>query len=158
MTPIDGLILVGLLPFAVRGWLRGFCREAFALAGLLGGSLLSAAWGQRVAASLIAHHILGEPWARPAAFALVFVAVIVTAALLGRIAAGVARAIFLGGFDRAAGAVAGTLKGAVLVGLGLLAAERLEVSPALSARVTASRLGRPLEEFAMAVLQAGRAL
>ena len=158
MTVVDGLVLLALLPFALRGYFRGFCRETFALLGLVRGTLLSAAWGPRVAASLVAHHVLGEPWVRPAAYALVFAAAVLTAALLGRVAAGVARAIFLGPLDRVAGTMVATLKGAALVGLGLLAAERLDASPALTARISASRLGRPLEEFAAAVLEAGRAL
>jgi membrane protein required for colicin V production len=158
VTQLDAVLLGGVTPFAVRGFFRGFCREACGLAGLLGGAFVGAAGAASLGAVLVARHHLSQPWAGPAAFVLLFVATVVAANLIGRLADRLARAALLGWLNRTAGVVFGTLKGATLLGFGLLAAERLVISPAFTERVTTSRFARPLEQLAIAVLETGRAL
>ena len=158
MTQVDALLLGGVAPFAVRGFFRGFCREGFGLVGLVGGCFVGAAGASQLGAVLAARDYLQEPWARPGAFALLFLATVVAANLLGRLAHRLVRVILLGWLNRVLGVVLGALKGATLIGFGLLAAERLLTSPALSERLSASRLARPLERLAIAVLETGRGL
>jgi len=158
VNSLDLMLLAGMVPFALRGYFRGFCREMFGLAGLVGGALGSAAGMPRLAAALVARDLLSEVWAPPVAFAVLFVGIVVAANLLGRLAELLARAILLGWLNRVAGVAVGALKGAALLGFGLLAAEQLVVSPTFTERLAASRLGRPLEELAGAVLEIGRGL
>jgi membrane protein required for colicin V production len=158
VNQLDALLLVLLAPFALRGYWRGFCRESFGLAGTLGGLVAAAAGGSRVAAVLVARELLSPAAAGPAAFVAVFVVVVVAANLLGALADGLARALFLGGVNRAAGVIFGSAKGAAVLGVGLLAVERLVVSPALAELVAHSTLARPLARFAAGVLATGRDL
>jgi uncharacterized membrane protein required for colicin V production len=157
VNALDALLLVLLVPFVLRGYRRGLVREIFALAGLVGGLLVAAAASRPLAAALVP----APPpplWALAAAFAGVLVAALVVADLLGRLARGLARTLFLGGVDRLAGIVFGSLKGATALGFGLLLAERMMASPSFAHSVAGSTLGRPLTEFATAVLDAGRRL
>ena len=80
------------------------------------------------------------------------------AALLGRIADGVARALLLGGVNRLAGALFGCAKGAAVLGFALLVFEQVAPSSALRNVIASSRLGRPLEQIAGTVVQKGRQL
>src|SRR5207249_2504835 len=45
VNQVDALLVVLLVPFALRGYVRGFCRESVGLVGLLAGGLAAAAWG-----------------------------------------------------------------------------------------------------------------
>src|SRR4029450_2019408 len=38
VSPLDALLLILIVSFALRGWWRGFCRETLALIGLVGGA------------------------------------------------------------------------------------------------------------------------
>src|SRR5437879_2141996 len=49
MNQLDVLLLVLLLPFTFRGYSRGFCREAFGLAGSIAGVLAAGAVGPAAA-------------------------------------------------------------------------------------------------------------
>jgi len=156
VNQVDALLLVLLTPFALRGFWRGFCRESFGLAGLLGGALAAAAGGSRLAGVLVGARLLPEVAALPVAFAAIFIGVGVLANVLGLVADRLVRAVLLGGVNRAAGVAFGTLKGAAVLGFLLLVAERMAPSPAISEVIAASRLGGPLMRVATSVLQVGR--
>ena len=158
MSPLDALLLVLLVPFALRGWWRGFCRETLALAGLVGGALAAAAAGPELAKVFLARHLIPAPAALPAAWATIVLGACVVAALVGRIADRLVRALLLGGVNRVAGALFGAAKGAALLGFALLLAEQLAASPALTQAIAGSRLGRPLEQMAGTVIHTGREL
>jgi membrane protein required for colicin V production len=157
VNQVDALLLVLLTPFAVRGWWRGFCRETFGLAGVIGGALMAAAWYGPVTDALVARG-LPPIAAIPAAIAAVFLAVTLVASVAGAVADRAVRAIFLGGANRMAGLVFGTLKGAAALGFLLLFCDRAALSPALAAQIGASRLGHPLMHLASGLLDAGRGL
>jgi len=158
VNQLDALLLILLIPFTLRGWWRGFCRETFALAGLVGGALAAAALAPQVAAALVERGIARPAMALPLAWAGVFVAAWFAAGVLGLIADRMARALFLGGVNSAAGAVFGSVKGAALLGFGLLLAQYVAASPKLDRVIASSRLGRPLEQMAGSVVATGRQL
>jgi membrane protein required for colicin V production len=83
---------------------------------------------------------------------------VLLAALVGRIADGIARALLLGGVNRVAGALFGCAKGAAVLGFALLLCEQVAPSSALRHIIASSRLGRPLEQIAGSVVQKGRQL
>jgi uncharacterized membrane protein required for colicin V production len=158
VNQLDALLLILLVPFTLRGWWRGFCRETFALAGLVGGALAAAALGPQVAAGLVERGVARSGMALPLAWAGVFLAAWLAAGVLGLIADRMARALFLGGVNSAAGAVFGSAKGAALLGFGLLLAQHVAASPKLDHVIATSRLGRPLEQIAGTVVATGRQL
>ena len=158
MNQLDALLLVVVVAFGLRGWWRGFCRETLALVGLFGGALAAAAAGPQVASAIVARQILPAPVALPVAWAGVFLAAWVVAGVFGHLADRLARALFLGGVNRAGGAVFGCLKGAVMLGFALLLVEHAFPSPRVAEMIATSRLGRPLEHIADTVVATGREL
>jgi membrane protein required for colicin V production len=158
VNQLDALLLVLLIVFALRGWWRGFCRESLGLAGLFGGVLAAAAAGPHLAEALLARRLVPAAVALPVAWAAIFVATWMVAALVGHLADRLVRALLLGGLNRFAGAVFGSAKGAALLGFLLLLAEHVTPSPALARVIASSRLGRPLEQIAGSVVATGREL
>src|SRR3989442_329971 len=124
MNQLDVLLLVLLLPFTFRGYSRGFCREAFGLAGWMAVVLAAGAVGPAAAKVLLDERLAPPVAAQPLGWAVVFVGTWVVAALLGRIAERLASALLLGGFNRFAGMLFGSAKGAALIGFTLLLIEQ----------------------------------
>ncbi len=158
MNQLDVLLLVLLIPFALRGWWRGFCRETLATVGLVGGTLAAAALGPELARTLTEQYAVPSRAALPVAWGVILLATCIVAAVLGRIADRLARALLLGGVNRIAGAVFGSVKGAALLGFVLLLVEQFAPSPGLTRVIAGSRLGRPLEQIAGSVVATGREL
>jgi membrane protein required for colicin V production len=156
VNQLDALLLILLVPFALRGWWRGFCRETLAVIGLVGGALAAAAVGPALAERIDAGHIVPPAAALPLAWAAIMLGACVVAAVAGRIAERVARALMLGGVNRFAGALFGSVKGAAFLGFLLLLVEHLAPSPAVTRVIAGSRLGRPLEQIAGSVVATGR--
>jgi len=158
MNQLDALLLVLLVPFAFRGYTRGLCRETFGLAGAIAGVLAAGARGQAVAQVLLEQHLVRPALAPVVGWGTVFVAIWVVAALLGRIAERLARALLLGGLNRVAGILFGSAKGAALLGFTLLLIEQTAPASRLSRMIAESELGRPLEHMAGTVAETGREL
>ena len=158
MNQLDALLLILLVPFALRGWWRGFCRETLAIVGMVGGTLAAAAYAPALTTAIEARHVVPSGAAVPLAWAAIILGACIAAAIVGRIADRLLRALMLGGANRLAGALFGSLKGAALLGFILLLVEHFAPSPALARVIAASRLGRPLEAIAGSVVATGRDL
>ncbi len=158
MNQVDVVLLVLLVPFALRGWWRGFFRETLSLAGLVGGIVAAVAAGTAVSAELAAATGLSPLAARLVACIGLFLAVYLTAWAAGAIAERLARAVALGGVNRAAGLAFGVAKGGVLLGFGLSLVQYLAPSRHLDALVNDSRVALPMMRLARRVVEAGRAL
>ena len=158
MNQLDTLLVVLLVPFALRGYFRGFCREGFGLAGLVAGALVAAAASPGLGHALVARGLLPPVAAGPVASAALFLGTVVVANLVGVLTDRLVRALLLGGLNRAGGALLGGRKGATLLGFGLLLAARLLPDSGLTGMITSSRLGPPLAGLATRVLEAGRGL
>ena len=156
MNPIDVLLLVLLVPFAVQGWRRGLCREGFALLGIVGGLIVAVATAPALAGAIIA---AGKPElaAYPIALAVVLVAAIVVARGIGALVARAMRAVFLGGLDRVVGIAFGAVKGAACLGLILILLERF-MSTSAQMAIEGSLLGPTLIGVATSLLDMGREL
>lgn len=148
MTRIDVILLVCLLPFALRGMWRGFVREVVSLAALAGGALLAVARGPAIARTLEASHGFQPETAILLGAGGLFLSVVIAGAVLGRLARRAIRAVFLGSVDRAAGAVLGLGQGIALVGLGCLGVLRLAPELPLAGEVDRSAVARPLVALA----------
>lgn len=109
-------VIVGVtaLSVLVGAW-RGLVREVVSLAGWVAAFVLAALFGTTVSALLPASW--SELTRLVAGHALVFVGVLVLAALVGWIIGRLVRAIGLGGLDRLLGSIFGFLRGALVVAL-----------------------------------------
>lgn len=150
VNQLDALVLVLLIPFAVRGWWRGFCREACAVVGLVGGALLAASRGADLAALLVARASVPPEIALLLGWGALFLAAVLVAALAGRILERLARALFLGGLNRVGGVVLGSVKGIAVLAVALLVIE--QAAPPVRPALAASRVARPLTQLAADLL------
>ena len=155
MNQLDALLLILLVPFALRGYWRGFCREGLGLVGLFAGAFAAAAFGPGLAATFVAHDIGWPVVALPLAYLVIFTLVWMAASVLGAVADRIVRALLLGGVNRIGGAVLGSAKGATVLGFLLLLAAR---TPWMADIIATSRLGRPLMQLAGSVLDSGQLL
>jgi membrane protein required for colicin V production len=107
---IAGILVLSLLHAAAQG----FVFELFSLAGTVFGYLL-AAWGYPVAARYIAPYVKSDLVAGGAGFLLIFVAVVILAGIIGRIARWATKSVGLRWFDRLLGGAFGFLRGTIVV-------------------------------------------
>lgn len=114
--------VVGLL--ALRGGVRGFFREAFGLLALTVGLAASLLGGQGLGREVAARWGLSPTLARAGAHVLLFVGPYAVLQGLGFALSRLGRAVFLGGVDRAAGALFGAAAACALAGAGLGLAAR----------------------------------
>lgn len=127
MNGADIVICLVMLISIVAGTWRGFVREAISVIFLVGG--LFAAW--QIGPTLEPHlgGYLAEPAVRPwVARLLVFIAVLIAGAIVGALAALLIRSAGFGFADRALGALFGTLRGAVIVGLFVIFGELVHLN------------------------------
>ncbi len=155
MNQMDVVLLVLLVPFALRGLFRGLLREAAALVGLVVGVVVAADRWAELAPVLVDRFGVSPQTASIVAPAAVFLAVYLAAVLIGALAHRLARTLFLGPVDRTAGFVFGAAKGAAVCGFALLVAQRLVPGPTLSELIAGSRVAMPLMQMASTIAQHG---
>jgi membrane protein required for colicin V production len=114
MNGLDWLIAGILLLSMVHAAAQGFVFELFSLAGSVLGYLV-AAWEYPVAARYLAPYVKNDAIASGAGFLLIFLAVVIWAGAVGRIARHAATSAGMQWFDRLLGGVFGLLRGALVV-------------------------------------------
>ncbi len=152
---VDLVLIVLLALCGLRGFVRGLFREATGLVGVVAGGVGAVVYSQAGAALL--HHVLPlRPLAEQlAAGVVIFTAVNAVVHILAALLDRVARAAFLGGPVRLAGALLGMGKGAAVLGFVLLGVRVYAPSPAVVDAIAESKLARPLVEAAAVLLRAG---
>jgi len=120
MSVADWIILAFLIFSIVAAALRGFFREAFALAGLIVGYLL-AAWQYQRLAGWFAQYLKSAWLGDIASFLAIFFAVLILAGTAGRLASWAMKKAGLSAIDRTLGGVLGLLRGALVVAIVLTA-------------------------------------
>jgi|GEM_PF-253254 len=114
MNPLDWCIALVLVLSTVAAFMRGLIRSLLSLVGVIAGVLL-ALWYCPVLAKKIAPWIGTPALAEIVAFAAILVAVIVAAALLGRLLKSACSAVGMGFMDRLGGACFGFARGVLLL-------------------------------------------
>jgi membrane protein required for colicin V production len=114
VTPLDWIIIAILAVSIVLAASQGFMFEAFSLAGAVVGYLL-AAWEYKHVALWFLPYVKNDWAADATAFILIFLAVIILAGIVGRIARWAMHGVGLRWFDRLLGAAFGVLRGALVV-------------------------------------------
>jgi len=108
---LDLVILVVSAVFAIRGLLKGAVRTAFTIAGLLVGIALAGRCYLSLAETISPG---GAPWSGIAAYAIILIATLVAAAIVGAIVARLIHLSMLGWLDRLVGGVLGFVIGGLL--------------------------------------------
>ncbi|MGA7156142.1 MAG: CvpA family protein [Acidobacteriaceae bacterium] len=120
MNPLDWILALLLAYSVIRGLIRGFFQEAFALGGVVAGFLLACWFYLPLAAKI--KGLLPSPVASElAAFLLILAGSMIVATLIGKLLRHTASAIGLGLVDRLLGGVFGLIRGSLLVVTILLA-------------------------------------
>ena len=121
MNVLDLIVLLVLLVAVVRGLMRGMVDTLFSLVAWILAFVLGK-WGASLAAPLLPVAVESPSIRYFAAFAVIFLVVLIGVLLLGHALASLVKAAGLGGADRMLGGVLGLAKGLViLVGLTLAA-------------------------------------
>jgi membrane protein required for colicin V production len=110
MTGLDWLIILAVLLSVVLAAAQGFLFEVFSLAGVIVGYLL-AAWEYPRVAAWYAPYVKAPWMAEIAGFLTIFLAVILLAGIVGRVARWSAQEAGLRWADRLLGAAFGLLRG-----------------------------------------------
>lgn len=105
MATIDIIVCVIALVAAVTGAMKGFMRQAAAVAGLVGAIIICHLFGGTVADMVVAPDSEHAALWRAIVYIGLFVVVMTCAALVGRLCGAVLSAVKLRFFDRVAGAV-----------------------------------------------------
>ena len=130
------IIAIGII-FGFLGLWRGAIRTAFSIAGLIGGIALAGHYYQPLANVLSSS---GAMWAKVAAYAIILVATLMVAYIIGWIVAKLVHVILLGWLDRLIGFILGVGIGLLLVAAMLAIAS--EYLPGVEAIVASSRIAR----------------
>jgi membrane protein required for colicin V production len=158
VNQVDALLLVLLLPFALRGYWRGLVRELFGLAGLVAGAAVAGARSLELATVLVERGWVPVVASRPVAFAGLFLGTVLVARVLGLVVDRLVRTLLLGGVNRIAGAAFGFAKGAAVAAFLLFVLQRLLPDRGVHELIAHSTFGGPLLRAAEAVLRSGRVI
>jgi len=120
LTPLDWVIVAVLGLSTVLAFVHGLLVEVCSLVGLVAG-LLVAGHEYLSFAPTVGRFIHEEAAASAVAFLLIALAVMLAAAILGRLLRWILRGVGLGWADRLAGGAFGLAKGYILVALGVAA-------------------------------------
>jgi membrane protein required for colicin V production len=113
MNWLDVIIVVALLVSIITGLMRGFVVTLLSLIGMVAGVLVAGYFYARLAERMT--FISNTDIADVVAFAILLVAVLIIAGLIGTALKSLLAAVNLGCFDRAAGMLFGLILGAISV-------------------------------------------
>src|SRR5271167_1961503 len=119
MTAADWVIVAVIILSVVQAAISGFFHEAFGIAGLVFGYLL-AAWNYQRLAARFAPHLKSIWLGEIAAFLIIFLAVLILAAIAGRVTRYIVKEAGLSFVDRVLGGALGLLRGSLMVAVILL--------------------------------------
>ncbi len=155
---VDAALLLLLGLFGLRGFWRGFLREALGLAGVLLAGALVIGWSEQFAAILTSRGGFAPLTARLVSAVGLALIVFVGVRVVGGVVARITAALFLRPLDRLAGVGLGLAEGGALLGLALAAALRVAPASEISAQIHASQVARPLLQVADRIVLAARPL
>ncbi len=111
---LDIVIVLFLAISLISGFRTGFVRGVFSLAGLVAGLWLASRYYVALAARLT--FIANERSAQIAAFAIIFFAVLIIAAIIGNVFHAILQGVMLGWLNSLAGAVFSVVTGIIFAG------------------------------------------
>jgi len=111
MNWLDIVIIVVIVLLGIAGLRQGMIRTVFGIAGLIGGIFLAGRYYDELAALLFPS---GATWANIAAYAIIAIATLVVAGVIGWLLAKLVNFAALGWLDRVMGFILGVVIGGLL--------------------------------------------
>ena len=111
MNWLDIVIIVVAVLLGIVGLRQGIIKTAFGIAGLIGGIVLAGRYYGGLAALLSPS---GATWANIAAYAIILIATLIVASVIGWFVAKLVHLTILGWLDRLVGCVLGVIIGSLL--------------------------------------------
>jgi membrane protein required for colicin V production len=111
MNWLDIVIIVVAVLFGIMGLRQGIIRTVFGIAGLIGGIVLAGRYYDELAAVFSSS---GATWANIAAYAIILIATLIVAGVIGSLVAKLVHLVLLGWLDRLVGFVLGFFIGGLL--------------------------------------------
>ena len=137
MNWLDIVIIVVVVGLGIAGLRQGMIRTVFGIAGLIGGIVLAGRYYDELAARLFPS---GASWGNIAAYAIIAIATLVVAGVIGWLLAKLVNFVALGWLDRVMGFILGIAIG------GLLCAAILAIAvkfyPGVEATISQSVIAR----------------
>lgn len=158
MGLVDISILVVLAFFLLKGVLRGLLKEVCSLLGLVLGGLFAFTFHLPLAQLLQDSFGLSARLCVWGAFLAIFLLVLFCFAVIGFVLNRFVKMVFLGGFNRLAGALFGLVQGVVLLSIILLALNSSATPGFIRDRVSASQLAPPFATLGESIFQGSRSL
>jgi membrane protein required for colicin V production len=140
MNWLDILIIVVLVLLGVAGLRQGMIRTVFGIAGLIGGIVLAGRYYDELAALLFPS---GAIWGNIAAYAIIVIATLVVAGLIGWLLAKLVNFAALGWLDKFMGFILGVVIGGLLFAAILaIVLHFADYYPGMEATINQSAIGR----------------
>ncbi len=156
MNLLDIAILLLLAGFLLKGLWRGLLRELCSLCGLFGGLFLAMRYHGPLAELLMEQVAWPGQLCVVIAFAALLLLTVIFFGLLGFVLSRFIKLLFLGGFNRVAGALFGLVQGGLLLTLVLYGLSLSTLPSPLQGWFEQSRLAPSLGRFGDALLDQGR--
>jgi len=141
MNWLDIVIIVVAVLLGIVGLRQGIIKTAFGIAGLIGGIVLAGRYYSGLAALLSP---AGATWANIAAYAIILLATLIVAGVIGWLVAKLVHIVMLGWLDRLVGCVLGVFIGSLLCAAVL--AILLKYSPGMETVISQSVIAKFLME------------
>ncbi len=156
MNLFDIAILLLLAGFILKGLWRGLLRELCSLCGLFGGLFLAVRYHAPLAELLMERVSWPGQLCVVIAFAALLLLTVIFFGLLGFVLSRFIKLLFLGGFNRVAGALFGLVQGGLLLTLVLYGLSLNPLPPPVRGLFEQSQLAPPLVRFGDTLLRQGR--
>jgi len=111
MNWLDIVIIVVAVLLGIVGLRQGIIKTVFGIAGLIGGIVLAGRYYDELAAVLSSS---GATWVNIAAYAIILIATLIVAGVIGRLVAKLVHLVLLGWLDRLVGCILGVFIGSLL--------------------------------------------
>ena len=140
MNWLDILIIVVLILLGVAGLRQGMIRTVFGIAGLIGGIFLAGRYYDELAERLFP---AGAIWGNIAAYAIILIATLVVAGVVGWLLAKLINFAALGWLDKLVGGILGAVIGALLcTAILAIALHFADYYPGMEATINQSAIAR----------------
>lgn len=158
MSFIDIGILGILGVFLLKGIFRGLLKEVCSLLGLVLGGVFAFTFHQPLAQTLQDSFNLPAQLCVWGSFLAIFLLVVIIFGLLGFVLHRFVRLVFLGGFNRVAGALFGLVQGVVLLSMIVLALNSSVVPKSAQKMMRDSQLAPPFADLGASIFTGSREL
>ncbi len=158
MNAIDIGILVILGIFLLKGVIRGLLKEVCSLLGLVLGGVFAFTFHLPLAQTLQDSFDLPAQLCVWGSFIAIFLLVVIIFGVVGFLLHRFVKLVFLGGFNRLAGALFGLVQGVVLLSMIVLALNSSVVPKAAQRMVRDAQLAPPFEQLGQAIFSGSKEL